>query len=90
MVYKTCNGSVSILENRNYHEGLVTKLVLRWNNSRCTSVKSFHSTHKNESRKSCQNGTLSTLDMRALGKEGNAVLKLFAIWNLGKPLSHIT
>ena len=29
MVYKTCNGSVSILENRNCHEGLVTKLVLR-------------------------------------------------------------
>ena len=38
MVCATCNGSVSIMENRNSHEGLSTKLVLRCNNSRCTSV----------------------------------------------------
>ena len=45
---KTCNRLVSILENRNCHEGLGTKLVLRCNNSRCTSEASFHSTHKIE------------------------------------------
>ena len=33
MACKTCNGSASIQENRNFHESLGTKLVLR-----CTSV----------------------------------------------------
>ena len=28
MLFKTCNGSVSILENRDCHEGLGAKLVL--------------------------------------------------------------
>ena len=87
---KTCNGSVSILENRNCHEVLCTKLVLRYNKSRCTSETSSHITHKNESRKSYQINTISTLGMRALGKGRNATLKLFAILNLSKPESHVS
>ena len=79
---------VSILENRNFNEGFVTKLILRRNNNRCTS-KSFHSTHKNESRKLNQINTLSTLGMREI-ERGENVLKLFAILNLGKPVSHVT
>ena len=43
-----CNGSVLILENRNIHEGLGTKLILRCNNSRYTSETCFYSTHKNQ------------------------------------------
>ena len=87
---KTCNGSVSILEKINCHEGLGTKLVLRCNNSRCKSETGFHITHKNESRKSYQINTFSRLGMRALGKERNAALKLFAILNLSKPESHVS
>ena len=48
MVCKTCNGSVSIIKNRNCHECLGAKLVLRCNNSRCMSETSFYSTHKSE------------------------------------------
>ena len=61
MVSKTCNGSVSMQENRNSCEGLGTKQVLRCNNSRYTSETSFHSTHKNESRKSYQINKVGTL-----------------------------
>ena len=46
-------------------------------------------THKNESRKSYQINTLSTLGVRALGKERHVSLKVFAILNLGKPLNHV-
>ena len=48
MVCKTCNGSVSVMENRNCHEVFGTKLVLRCNNSRYTSETNIHSAHKNE------------------------------------------
>ena len=85
-----CNRSVAILENRNFHEGLGSKLVLRCNSSRYTSETSFHSTHKNEKRKSYQINTFSTLGMRTLGKGRNEALKFFAILNLGKPVSHFT
>ena len=64
MVCKTCNGSVSVPENRSYHEGLGTKLVLRCNSNRYTSETGFHSTYQNKSRKSCQINTLCTLGMR--------------------------
>ena len=90
MIYKTCNGSVSILESRNCHGNLDSKLELRCNNSKCTPETIFHSTHKNESRKSYQINTLSTPGMRALGKGRNVVLQLFAILNLGEPVSHVT
>ena len=70
MLCKTCDGSVSILEMRNCHEGLGAKLVMRCNYNRCTSVIRFHSTHKNESKKSYQINTLSTHGMRALAKGG--------------------
>ena len=90
MVCKICNGSVSILVNRNCHENLRTKLVLGCKNSRCTSGTSFHRTQKNESRKSYQINTISTFGMRALGKDRNAALKLFSILNLRKPVSHVT
>ena len=89
MVCKT-GGSVSIMENRNCHECLGTKLVLRCNNSRQKSEANFHSTHKNECRQAYQINTLSTLGIRALRKERNAVLKLLAILNLDKPVSHVT
>ena len=48
MVCKTCNGLVSILENRNCQD---PELVLRCNNSRSTSETNYHSAHKNKSRK---------------------------------------
>ena len=84
--------SVSVLENRNYHEGLRSKPVLRCNNSRCISETSFqtsfHSKYKNKSRNSYQINTLSTLGMRTLEKRRNASLKPFAILNLGKPVTH--
>ena len=90
MVCKTC-GTVSIMENRNCHESLGTKLVLRCNNSRYKSETSFfHSTHKNKCRKTYQINTLSILGIKALRKERNAALKLLAILNLGKPVSHVT
>lgn len=89
MVHKTCNGPVSVLENRNFNESLVTKFILRRNNNRYTSETSFHSTHKNESRKLNQINTLSTLGMREI-ERGENMLKLFAILNLGKPVSHVT
>ena len=69
-------------KNSNCHESLGTKLVLRCNNSRCTSETSFHSTKRNEPMKSYQINTLSTIGMRALGKGKNAAAKLFAILNL--------
>ena len=74
MVCKTFNGSVSILKNRNCYEGLGTKLVLRCNNSRRTSETSFHSIHKNESRKSNQTNALKTLGVRPLVDKRNAAL----------------
>ena len=76
-------------EKLNSHEGLVTKLVLRCNNRRCTSETSSHSTHKKKLRKSYQINTLSRLGMRALGKGSNAVLKLLAILNLGKSVTDV-
>ena len=61
----------------------------RYNNSRCISEASVHSTHKNESRKPYQINTLSTLGMRAIGKWRNAALKLCAVLNQGKTVSKI-
>ena len=90
MVCKACNGSVSILKNRNCHEDLGTKLVLRCNSSRWTSERIFHSLHKNESRKSYQINTISLLDMKALEKGRNAALKLFSKLNPSKLISHVT
>ena len=66
MVCKTCYGSVSIPENRNCHEIGTKDLILRCNNSRCTSETSFHSAHKTELRISNQINTLSALGMKAL------------------------
>ena len=71
-----------------YHEP--TKQVLRCNNSRCTSETSLHSTQKNESRKSYQINTISTLGMKAIGKGKNATLNLFAILNVSKTVIHVT
>ena len=85
-----CNGSISILENRNCHEGLRTKLASRSNESRCTSETSFHNRYKNESIKSNQTNTLQTLGVRALENRRNAALKMLPILNLGKPVSHAT
>lgn len=90
MVCKTCNGSVLILKKRNCNKVLVTKLVLRCNNSRCISETSFQSTHKNESRKSCQINIFCALGMRVLRKWRNAAMKLFAILNLVSLVSHVT
>ena len=64
----TCNGSGSILENRNCHESLGAKLVLRCNNSRYTSDTSFCSAHKYETRMSYEINAISTLGMKAFGK----------------------
>ena len=71
-----------------YHEP--TKQVLRCNNSRYTSETILHSTQKNESRKSYQINTISTLGMKAIGKGGNATLNLFAILNVCKTVIHVT
>ena len=83
MICKSCNGLVSRLENSNCHEGLGTKLVLRYNNSKGTSETSFHSTRKSYDQ-------ISTLGLKAIGKWRNAALKLFAILNLGKLASQVT
>ena len=60
-------------------ERLGTKLILRCNNSRCSSEAIFHSKYKNESRMSYQINTFSALGMRELGNGRNAALKLFEI-----------
>ena len=80
---KIFNGSVSILENRNCHKSAGNKLVLRCNNSRCTSEISFQSTYSwSESRKSYQINTRNTVGMRAIRKAINVLINLFAILNL--------
>ena len=83
MASKIFDGSASILENRNCHKSAGTKLVLRCNNSRCTSEISFQSTYSwSESRKSYQISTLNTVGKRAIRKAINISLNLFAILNL--------
>ena len=92
MVCKNCNGSFLILENRNINrEYLCTKLVLRWNNSRCTSnIQTSMAQIRTNEESNTRLITLSTPGIRVLRKGRNAALKLFAILNLSKPVIHVT
>ena len=65
---KFCNGSVSLFEDTNHHQGLGTNWLIKCSNKHCKAECTFPSTKKYEAKNSYQINTVAALGMRAIEK----------------------
>lgn len=90
LVCSKCYRKIKLIEDRNHHQGLGTKLVLICTGEKCNMNSQFFTTPKFKATKSFKINLLFNIGMRAIGRGRCAALKLLSIMQLGYPVSKAT